>query len=475
MENRKLGIIIASVAVVLFVVVAFIFMYEPARNVFTKPPVVEQEEITGDLPVLECDYENNQEVYKDAITKKDVNLCECVTEEKLKNICKGATMDVAFYDRALLQLDEELCGKINDDIQKDACYKVVQSSIEQFEEVDPQYLASLYSVTHNEKVIEEYEELIKSDEENIDNHISLAGAYAEKGLKEQEKGNDHMPYVHKAFEAIEKAKSIDEKKSEVYRMEAYVHEIQPDYNKAIIAYSKALELDENNIFAYAGRGHVNRMLGALDNSVEDFYRAAELDTDRKNVFIYTNLCNLEYSRAHNEDAIKNCKTVTQISSADPIFKSEAYQIMATIFIDDGDLTQAKNYLLQAKTITPNDPNLYVSLSSLNLFEQNFIQAAINANRAIKLSPTKSSSYLALANALYMQDKYQQSIEKAQKGLILIDDDVSLLTPSKPAMQRDLYYVIANNYRNLNNEAKQKEYEQKGSDILTNSNSSVTAQ
>ena len=85
MENKKLGIIIASVAVVLFVIVAFIFMYEPARNVFTKPPVVEQEEITGDLPVLECDYENNQEVYKDAITKKDVNLCECVTEENKIN------------------------------------------------------------------------------------------------------------------------------------------------------------------------------------------------------------------------------------------------------------------------------------------------------------------------------------------------------------------------------------------------------
>ena len=82
MENKKTAIILSSVAVLLFVVVAFIFLYEPARNVFVKPEIVKQSnEVTGDLPVLECDYVNDQEVFSDAREKKDVNLCSCITQE----------------------------------------------------------------------------------------------------------------------------------------------------------------------------------------------------------------------------------------------------------------------------------------------------------------------------------------------------------------------------------------------------------
>ncbi|XLQ19870.1 MAG: tetratricopeptide repeat protein [Candidatus Moraniibacteriota bacterium] len=473
MQNKKQATIIASIAIILFAATAFVFLYEPARNAIIKNNQIEQvelDEVTGDLPVLECKYENDQKSYKYAIETKDINSCDCIKKEVLKEKCKSATMDASFYERALNQLDESLCDSINSEIQKDACHQVVKSSIEKMEVNNPQYLANIYSKAHNEKAIIEYEKLTETDKENINNYISLALSYAEKGLTQQEQGNNQTPYVDKAFEAIENAKKIDDKNSEVYRVEGYINEIKPDYTQAMLMYDKALEIDNSNMSAHTGKGHTYRIMGVLEGAVEEFNTAAKLDGNRTNIVIYTNLCNLEYSRSNYEEAIKNCKIVTQMDNADPVFQSEAYQIMASIFIDKKDPQQAKNYLLKAKTITPNDPNLYVAFSEFNFTQENYKEAENDANKAIELSPTKAVSYLKLSYALYMQEKYNEAIEEAQKGIALVKEDVSLLTASKPATERDLNYAIANSYRQLGNTQKEKEYNQKAEDAFENGNS-----
>jgi hypothetical protein len=167
MENKKTGIIIAVVAVILFIIVVIVFMYKPAKNIFIKPPVARQEKITGELPVLECNYKNNQEAYRNAISKVNVNLCSCIDDEKMQSLCKTVIMDTSFYNEALNRLDETLCEKIYDETQKEACYMVVKSSVDQFEKENPQRLADIYAATHNEDAIEQYIKLIGEDDKNI--------------------------------------------------------------------------------------------------------------------------------------------------------------------------------------------------------------------------------------------------------------------------------------------------------------------
>lgn len=468
MQNKKTAFAIASFAIIAFVVVALFSLYDPIKERFVQQSAPSADQVTGDLPVLVCDYDNDQAAYKDAISSRSVAQCECIEDTKLKDTCKSASMDVMFYDRALSHLDMDLCKKINSEIQRSSCEKVVTSSIDQFEKQDPQYLADMYAATHNERAIDQFEQLIAEDQVNINNYISLALAYAEKGLNEQEQGRDQAMYVTKAFEAIEAAKVIDDKNSEVYRAEAYINEIKPDYDAALRLYTKAIDLDENNVLAYAGRGHVYRILSILEGAVADFQKAAELDVNRSSVFIYTNLCNLEYSRSHDEDAIKNCKIVVGQDNVDPVFQSEAHQIMAMIYMKNNDLAQARSALLTAKTLTPNDPNLYVTAAKLSMFEGNYIDSEVQARKAIELSPTKAASYLALSHALYMQEKFNDAIVAAEKGITLVADDVSLLAPSKPAFERDLYYAIANSYRQLGDIKKQNDYEQRGKEVFEKS-------
>ena len=67
----------------------------------------------------------------------------------------------------------------------------------------------------------------------------------------------------------------------------------------------------------------------------------------------------------------------------------------------------------------------------------------------------------------MEEKYEDSINAAKKGISLIKDDVSLLAPSKLAMERELTYSIVNNYRQLGDTARQQEYENKARNIFNN--------
>lgn len=459
MEQKKKALVITLFSVFLFVGVTSIFWFlkqEKEQDI----TAMRSQEPDGKLPELVCNYTSDQEAYADAITKPDVNQCACVNNEELKETCKATAMDMLFYTNAIDQLDTVLCDKIADENQKSACVAIVKDSIVQLQKSDPQHLAVKLTAAHGENAADVLEQITQTDQKNINNFVALALVYAEKGLAEQEQDRDQTTYVQKAFDVIAKAKTIDNNNSEVYRAEGYVNEIKPDYDAARIAYDKSIEIDPKNVLAYAGRGHMYRMEGALMNAVEDFYKASELDVERKYINIYTNLCNLEYSRGHNEDAVKNCKIVTQQKNVDPVFQSEAYQIMSSIFVHDNDLVQARNYLLTAKTLTPNDSNLYVTLAKLNIFEEGYAESESNARKAIELSSTKTTGYLALSHALYMQGKYDASIQAAQKGLSLVKEDVSLLAPSKPAVERDLYYSIANNYRYMGETQKQAEFEKK---------------
>lgn len=461
-------ITMATLAVVAFVF-AYVFVVQKQKEARRAGEVAkEMSEKKLALPKLECGQMNDQDAHRKAIEDGKIDFCGCIKEDGLKSACQDTMMDSDLAKQALAQMNKSICDGVKNEERKENCLSMVNQSVAYLKANDPQRLAALNSENHNvDYAISSYEELLKENPNKIENLISLALSYAEKGLKEQEQGESQVQYVNKAFEAIEKAKAIDNNSSEAYRVEAYINEIKPDYAAAINLYNKAIELDQKNISAYVGRGHANRMVGALELAIEDFNKAAEMDTDRNIIHIYTNLCNLEYSRSNYQEAIKYCKIVTEKTDVDSVFQSSAYQNMAMIFLRNNDYVQAKNYLLKAKALTPADSNLFVTLAKLNIFENKYQESEMNARKAIELSPTKTSGQLALSQALYMENKFNESILAAQKGLTMIKDDVSLLAPSKPAVERDLNYSIANNYRETGDFGKQKEYEQKGEAAFNN--------
>lgn len=453
MINEKYPIIVSIVAVVVVGAVAFFhfgFLGTNNANV-------------GNLnPQVVCDYKSDQGAYQKAVETKNVRICECISDTKIKNTCKDTTMDLKMYTQAIAQFNPSLCNEIKNDSRKQACQTITASGVKYLSKEDPQYLADIYSISHNENAIEELNGLLQKNPNNLKNLILLSLAYSEKGLKEQEQGKDQTPYVEKALTTIVKAKKLSTNNSEVYRAEAYAYEIKPDLPKALSLYDKTIKLDSKNSLAYAGRGHAESMVGLLDNALKDLKKAAELDTNNTNVFVYANLCRLESSRSDLlKDAIRNCKIVANSKSKDISFRSESSQVLATIYIKKGNYQQAESYLLEAKSLTPQNPNLFVAFSYLYINMDNYIKAEKSAKEAIRLSPTKTSAHQALSYSLYKQGKFKEAIQEAKSGLDLVDADVSLLAPNKPAMKKDLYYTLANIYHMTGDKENEMKYKKLG--------------
>ncbi len=458
--TEKYSIVILVIAIAVVGVVAYVF---PS---FFNEGQFALNNIERYLPKVECNYGGDQKTYQAALDNREVGICSCIGEERIKEMCVRVTQDLALYGQAISQSNPDICNEITGEERREACFDMSQSRINYLRENNLQALADDYLFAHSDKAIGELENLIEENPDDSYNLLQLALAYAEKGLSEQEQGNDQAPYVEKALAMIERAKQINPEDSEVYSAEGYVYEIQPNFAKAIESYNRAIELDPNNYSAYAGRGHVNSMIGLLDQALSDLKIAAKLDKDNQDIHIYANLCRLEASRSDLYiDAIKNCQISIESESQDIVFKSEAYQILATIFSKNNDYFQTESYLLKAKTLTPQDPNLFVALANLYMNTGNYVKAEVNAKESIRISSTKADAYQTLAYSLYKQEKYQEAIEKANIGLDLVDNDVSLLEPNKPVMYQDLYYTLANIYNKLGDEANELKYKELGDNAL----------
>lgn len=463
-EHVKHVAMLVTALVVLLSLAGFLWFYtfDNNRELATQPP----KEVVLEEEMEECAYLHDGEAMQVAISETELGICFCIDNVEQKNRCIESVTNGMLYKNALQNMNPDLCDEMTVPEHTQACRSVVLSGVEFLADENPQALARTYAVSQNEKAISHYESLIETNPQNVSNLIELAFVYAGEALREQENGGNQVAYVLKALEVVEKAKGIDPSNSEVYRAEGYAYEVFPDLKKSIEAYDKAIELNPQNGDAYANRGHASRLLGALTRARQDFITASEFDVEKTNSFIYTNLCSLEYMLGEIEAAIANCTIVLEHEHADVASKAVVLQILAENSIREHKYDQATTYLLQAKTFTPNDAGIYVIWSRMNIYQDTYQEAVQNAQRALELAPAKAIPYLTMAQALYMEGKHELSIQMANNGLGVVENDVSLLISSKDTIRRDLFLLISYNYRSLGDEQRQSEYEQKAKDSFS---------
>lgn len=455
-EHVKHVLYLAIVFVALLIVTSMLG-YSLYRTETQQPSQIPEPESVVVETTEVCNYANDGEAYAEAITKNDWYACGCIQDESKREVCNTAVKDGSLFNDAVNYMNPELCDEISAEELIETCRSIVASGVEYFTDENPQYLADLRITGRNEDSISSYENLLVTDPNNTKNLATLALLYAEKGLQEQAQGRDQGPYVEKALATIEKAKELDANNSDIYRIEAYIYEVKPDLEKAMHLYTRAIELEPRNALAYAGRGHAEKMQGLLELALEDYRKAAELDVNNVHLNIYTSLCNLEVSFGRGEDAEAHCLIAVESEEGDVQFRSEAYQMLSVFALSRKDFILANSYLSKAQTLTPRDPGLYEEWSRLKIYEADYTTSEMHARKAVSLAPAKATAHLSLSHALYMLEEHEASIQSALEGLDFVETDVSLLAPVKPSVKTDLYYSIANNYRELGNIEKQEEY------------------
>ncbi len=430
-------------------------------------------EISG---VSECSFSQDQEAFSSAIKEEEMKFCDCIENENMKDNCKKSLTDLTLYNQAINQYNPTVCNEISNEEQKEACKTVVMSGIESLkaQEGGADQLAAIYELNHDYDVaIALLEEGLQGNEnqEDVSSFLSLALLNAGKGLSEQEKGGDQTPYVAKALEYTSKAIAIDPDNSEAYRVQGYVYEIQPDYSRSAENYDKAIDLSPDYVPAYVGRGHVAELQGFLEGALEDYKKAAELDTNKEFISVYSNLCRLESTRSDlYEDAIKNCEIVTNFQGKELVYyKSQAHQILATMYMRHDRFDEALTQLQVAKSYTPSDSNLHVTFGELYLKiagdaddSKNLVEAEKYARKAIELTSTKAGAYAVLSYSVYKQHKegngkLDEALQIAEKGLSLVDDDVSLISAGKQSTKNRFYWTMANIYNFKGDKENENKY------------------
>jgi len=334
-------------------------------------------------------------------------------------------------EQALRALNPSICYEIEDGEKKNNCIERVKQNTENLREVNPVYLGSLFSQAGNyDDAISIYETAIMDKNEYVDirTYLALALTYSEKGIMEHQE----KICFPKALEWVDKAVDLEPNNPEVYRTKGYVYETKPDFFAAIDNYNKSLEIDINYIPAYIGRCHANSLLGLSGSALEDCQKAVELDNEKRFPLAYLHLCRLELSMSGKQDeAIKNCQVVINSPNANENDKSIAYQIIATIKINQSGLDNEILALLQqAIFYAPQDPNNYLTLAIFYNKKEDFEKAKINSQKTIEMDKGKAVAFGELGYAQFKTGEEDEALENFSNAIRFISQDYSLLAGSK---------------------------------------------
>lgn len=397
-----------------------------------------------------------------AIKNNDIYYCRCINEASSEKQCEEKVLDMNYYNEGIKQFNDNLCQKIKDTDIKNDCSGIVKSGTDYVKKQDPISLAQSYLNANNyDAAISTLEEANKNVQNNATALNLLALSYANKALAEHKESS----LIPKALELSDRSIIIDAKNADSFRIRGYIYEIKPDTQKAESNYNQALKLDDKNILAYVGRAHVNNILGLLTNALNDYKKAKDLDKERNYSDIYSSLCRLESTNhLYLADAVENCQLVIKMGSTQDVNKIEAYGVLSEIYIRMNRLNEAMDNLKIAQTIEPENTNVLVSMADINIRQNDFKTAERLARQAISKDVNKASAYKMLAESLLGLKQIDEAVKQLLTGLEKIDGDVSLLSPNKPNVRREIYYDLAAAYHMQKNSDKENYYAKLGDNI-----------
>ncbi|WP_172426861.1 tetratricopeptide repeat protein [Flavobacterium sp. ACN2] len=112
--------------------------------------------------------------------------------------------------------------------------------------------------------------------------------------------------------------------------------------------------------------------------------------------------------------------------------SEEYMRIAMKYAEKDNYQKAREYLLKAYELSPNDTAVLSYLANLELYQKNYDEAIRLEYKVIEIieinqSPTgyienDIHPYLSLSNILCIAKRYKEAIEISKKALALVGDD-----------------------------------------------------
>lgn len=205
-----------------------------------------------------------------------------------------------------------------------------------------------------------------------------------------------------AEEALTTILNSDPKNAKARIALAQSLQAQKAYDSALEQYSKALESDENNFEALNGMGFIKYQKGEHQEALALLEKALALSPDNKNTEFYVNKCNDEL-----------CSYEIDCDGADIIGKylkmdgkdnlpNDFHFSLAQAYAKTGQVEHAQEYCHKALEANPEDVESYKLLGIIHLAKKDFTTAKNMLLTALKLQPNNDEIHDILSYALCYQ-------------------------------------------------------------------------
>ncbi len=260
-------------------------------------------------------------------------------------------------------------------------------------------------------------------------YLSLSGNYAESGAVGQEaikllpRDRDVVVYLGYDLLHLEKYDellalttqylTIFPKEPDIPLLEGYVHKHQGLQDQARLDFTEALNRDPKVVTAYVNRGFILNDLHQAKPAAADFASALKLEPDNGEAHLGLAFVSLD---------LQNLQTaIRQADLAERALgdSKDIHVIRATAFERESRPAEAANEYRAALKFTPNDGALYLGLANTLFAERKYNDTLGQLTIADKLSPESASIYALMARTyakLQNKDQTLRYVELAEQRI-----------------------------------------------------------
>ena len=270
-------------------------------------------------------------------------------------------------------------------------------------------LGQLYiKASDDEKALPFYEKIIKLNPVNVDAYNNMGGIY--RRLKRYDE----------SIAILNKALSFNKNNSEVKYNLGFTYKLMGKNDEACDCFEYVISENPNDVLAYNHLGSIYATKKDYQKSISIYKRGLQVDPNHP--ILQYNLARSYVATNSDLDAFKAFEAALR---AKPSWK-DAVKEYSALLNKYSRTKESCEVIQKAINLYPTDGHLYYLLGKSFLVQTDYESAVKSFEKAISLDNTNPSYYEKLIFACEREQKYDEGLEVAEKGIELFPNNIKIM-------------------------------------------------
>lgn len=270
-------------------------------------------------------------------------------------------------------------------------------------------LGQLYiKASDDEKALPFYEQIIKLNPVNVDAYNNMGGIY--RRLKRYDE----------SIAILNKALSFNKNNSEVKYNLGFTYKLMGKNDEACDCFEYVISENPNDVLAYNHLGSIYATKKDYQKSISIYKRGLQIDPNHP--ILQYNLARSYVATNSDLDAFKAFEAALR---AKPSWK-DAVKEYSALLNKYSRTKESCEVIQKAINLYPTDGHLYYLLGKSFLVQTDYESAVKSFEKAISLDNTNPSYYERLIFAYEREQKFDEGLEVAEKGIELFPNNIKIM-------------------------------------------------